>query len=261
MKVVIHRKQGIPWQRRYARMFEEGFAKYGIEVQQTARAERLDCDFAILSGPNYWRDVASSGVKHFFINRAFFGDKDRWVALSWDGYNGLGRFCVKDIDSKRWDRHRLTVKPWQAGQPNGNVLVCGQYDGPNNALDGEYKHWLAQSMKLPLASFRKWPAGTRSLADDCLYANYAVTFNSTVAPQVLMEGVPVCAMDRSNPIYGAVMKDYDPTQLYPNRRFIFEYLSNCMWHDDEILAGDFWPQLEGSEGKRLYECFAESSTF
>jgi hypothetical protein len=147
MKVAIHANPGVQWQRRFAEFFKTGFAKHGIaaSVTQSAGRER-GTDVAVLFGPNYWKQVERSGEPYLIVNRVLVSRNPRHVhdvvAISWDGLNGRGTFCVDDIDETRLEQFISPSKDVAGWRKQGDyLLLCGQADIGRCGRYGSVAEW------------------------------------------------------------------------------------------------------------------------
>ena len=128
MNIAIHAKLS-PWQLKVAPLYQRGLAKHGINAEITSSPKRIS-DIAIILGPNYYKSIENDGKPYLIGNRKFvgFGDHVHTTnAISWGGFNGYGRFCVKDIDEKRLSKFLDISKmhPQRKGKYN---LLCEQHD-------------------------------------------------------------------------------------------------------------------------------------
>ena len=257
LKIVLHATTVIPWQKRWTQFFVEGFKKHNIDIEVSSSTQKVDCDIAILFGPNRWKNIEKSGIPFIMVNRKFFGKEEHVagdiVALSWDGFNGEGYHCVKDIDPNRLAKFidiENDIKEWQLD--GTEYLVCGQADAGRSNLN--LKDWY-QSINVG-NRFRPHPtkAGTvlKPLSEDLVNVKAAITLNSTVAVEVLIEGIPVIAMDAGNPLYGNVGHSVNEIR-FPERIPMLTHLAHCQWHHSEISNGAFWKQLYPKTGNKLSE--------
>lgn len=244
MKVAIHCKPHVKWQRRYLDFFQTGFRRHGIRTVVTdSERPEAGVDFAVLFGPNYWKRLERSLPKFLMVNRKFIGDVNDNVAISWNGYNGLGVFCVKEVRETRLRRHQFRIDPWRAVD-EGHVLLLGQYDlgrcGRYASLQEWHNHVRASTGDPIL--FRAWP-GNSPLKSDCKGARCAVSLNSTVAIETVLIGLPTVAMHEQSPAWPVCAHHLGHVHRSDNRIQWLEYLANCQWHHQEIENGDFWRQL------------------
>jgi hypothetical protein len=250
MKVVIHCKK-LGWHQRYLEFFRQGFKKHGIAIEATDRETTVPCDVAVLFGPNYWKQIERTHPQYLMVNRKFLGDVNDNVALSWNGFNGRGQFCVDDVNATRLRRHSFDLEPWRKDKTGVSVL-CGQFDLGRCGRYQSIQQWY-KDVQLTLNTtifFRKWP-GDRPLVRDCANAESAITLNSTVAIETVLLGIPTIACDEGNPAWPICAHHIGHIRRSDNRLAWLEYLANCQWHHMQIANGDFWRQLWPPRGPRL----------
>ena len=251
MNVVIHVKK-IGWHKRYFQFFKTGFKRHGINVYHTeSEVSDKRGDIQILFGPNYWKQIERSGEPYLMVNRKFIGDVNDNVTISWDGYNGHGRFCVQEVKASRLRRHSFDIRPWQ-DPVLGHVLLLGQFDlgrcGRYASLQEWYDHVKANTGDKIL--FRAWP-GNGPLKSDAYGAKLAVSLNSTAAIETVLYGCPTVVMDDTSPCWNLCNHHMGDEFRPDNRVAWLEYLANCQWHHLQIENGDFWRQLWPKHGPRL----------
>lgn len=251
MNVVIHCKK-LPWHKRYFEYFKRGFQRHGINVFRTEQTSpHSQADIAVLFGPNYWKAVERSHSNFLMVNRKFIGNVDDNVTISWDGYNGHGRFCVQEVNPLRLRRHSFDIRPWQ-DPVLGHVLLLGQFDlgrcGRYATLQEWYDHVKANTGDKIL--FRGWP-GNSPIRRDAYGAKQAVSLNSTAAIETVLLGCPTVVMDEQSPCWNLCNHHMGDEHRPENRIGWLEYLANCQWHYLQIKNGDFWRQLWPKHGERL----------
>jgi len=262
MKIAIHANPGVKWQRRYADLFVRGFAKHGLsaEVTQSSGRER-DCDVAVLFGPNYWKQVERANQPYLMVNRVLVSRNARHVhdvvAISWDGFNGRGTFCVDGADAGRLHKFinpSADVAGWR--KEGEYLLLCGQADVGRCGRYGSTQEWYkyVENTTNEQVLFRPHPNnGARvPLATHLHLARAAAVLNSTVAIDALLAGVPVLSFDEGNPAHAIAGHTMADTQ-YPDRLKFLAYLAHCQYFCDEIENGYFWERLNPKRGKRLCE--------
>lgn len=261
LNIVVHVNRSVGWHKRYAQFFIAGFKKHGINVDVSHSITRLpNCDIAILLGPNSWKKIEDTTGSYIMVNRKFFGsDKnsaDDVVALSWDGFNGHGYFCVDDVSSLRLERFFIMadLKDWN--KDGNKILLCGQADLGRCKTYPNLNKWYTTVMYKPglPIRFRHHPTKgvNRTFKDDLLNIKYAITLNSTVAIDILINGTPVVSMDSQSPVFGSTGHEMGQIE-YPDRIEMLKYLAQCQYHHSEIQSGVFWEILNPKRGKKLNE--------
>jgi hypothetical protein len=254
MNIAIHAKQSIPWQKKVALLYQNGLARHGIKAQIVDSPKRIS-DIALVLGPNFWKQIENDGKPYLMGNRKFvgFGDHVHTTnAISWDGFNGYGRFCVKDIDETRLSKFLDVIKmhPQRKGKYN---LLCEQYDLGRCTKYGNVNQWYDEIKKFfsPLkVRSKKNPEKVghnlweQSFCSEISDVKEAHVLNSTVSVDLLYYGIPVKSWDKGDPCYVGTIE---------NREKLFHYLAHCQWTYDEIENGDWWEQLKSNDGPKLHE--------
>ena len=262
LNISIHINPSIPWHKRWVTFFLNGFKKHDIDATVTSSRTRLpNCDIAILFGPNAWKAIENDKRPYIMVNRKFMGEEKHVagdiVALSWDGFNGKGYHCVKDISPDRLNKFIKPDEDIKEWKPMGNTfLLCGQADIGRSTTYKYLTDWyknVKNSTKEPIR-FRSHPtqAKINKLEDDLVDVKAAITLNSLVSVEILMEGIPVITMDECSAVYGVTGHTMDDIK-YPDRLKLLQHLAHCQWHYTEIIDGSFWEQLYPQSGERLMD--------
>ena len=269
-KISIHASNNIPWHKRYAQAAKEGLERHGIIVNITNSRKR-ESDVAMVMGPNLFQSIEKDGGQFMIINRKFLGFNERdahdIVTVSWNGFNGMGIFC---IDQDRMDRSRLEkyldpreIEHWSLD--SDNYLLCQQHDTGRstkfNDINKWYRHVQRRVHPNNLKIRRKITLENvgrvefmRSLREDLSDVKAIFSLNSIVSVEALILGKGVITDDKTNPCYGVASSEMGSTIKPFDRTEFFTYLSNCQWHIDEIRNGSFFHNMEyGAQGKRLHE--------
>lgn len=263
MQISIHAKTGVQWHKRYAEFFRKGFAAHGIDARVTAAGTRdTDDDVAVVFGPNYFKGVERSGLPYLMVNRVLLSTNPRHVndvvAISWDGFNGRGTFCVDEITPGRLDRFINPQKDVRGWRKEGEyLLLCGQADvgrcGRYSTV-GEFYRYVEGTTNEEVV-YRPHPnngSARLPLRTHLHSARVACVLNSTVAVDALLAGVPVISLDEGNPVH-AVASHVMAETVFPNRLPFFRYLAECQYFFGEIENGLFWERLNPKRGARLCE--------
>ena len=262
MKIVIHANQ-IEWQKRYARHAREGLKRHGIKATVTNSTMRQPCDIAILMGPNAWQHIERANKPFIMFNRKFVGNDPQVVhencAISWDGFNGRGTFCVDSVKPERLEKYLTKEEflPWQRdGQhfllcEQSNVGRCTKYRTLN-----EYYKYVKSNAQYPV-KFRPKPTSEDKISYESVSAGLkgakaTVVLNSTISIDSIIAGIPVISLDVGDvvdPITSHILNEF----VYPERLPLFQYLAHCQWTEDEIKSGKFWEHIYPKRGIKLHE--------
>lgn len=191
----------------------------------------------MLLGTTCWRDIEQTG-DYLLVDRCSFGDTDKFVSLAWNGHGRRANHKVPDtIDASRWERIGVDLAPWRSG--GSRVLLCGQIDtwSPHYARPEE---WYAT---VKATHFRPHPAGYAEAPypierkfDDC---GLAVTLNSSVGVQCVLDGIPTITMDEGAMAWDVTGHSLDDVRR-PDREPWTHVLAWTQWSDDEIREGKLW---------------------
>lgn len=253
----IHAKPA-GWQKKYAGHIKEGLSKHGINASITKSTHKVS-DISFILGPNYWKEIESKG-NYVMFNRKFlgFGTKDAHenVAISWDGFNGRGTFCVTDTDEKRLHRYVKDEEILDYKENMGGVnLLCEQYDlgrntswkNINEFYDYIYTQYSNVAVRKKISpenvGVEIWKQQILKELEDVKTAH---VLNSTVSTELTVFGVHVASHDIGDPCY-ALKGNKD------KRMELLTYLAHCQWHYSEINNGEWWDKLKNKTGPQLYE--------
>ena len=253
--VAIHAKVS-PWHKEYAPAYKKGLARHGIKAEITSSNERI-ADVSILFGPNSWKGIERDGKPYLVSNRKFVGfgrHVENTNAISWNGFNGRGKFCVDTIDKSRLLKtFDIDVNKMRQPVKGDKHLLCEQFDLGRCTKYNNINQWYDEIKK----SFSPLKVRTKSNPEKIGHTAWEKQFcneiedikeahvlNSTVSVDLLYYGVPVKSWDEGDPCYAGTLE---------NREKLFHYLAHCQWTKDEIANGDWWDQLKTNQGPRLNE--------
>lgn len=236
--VVVHAEPRIPWQQKRGAYFVEGFRKRGIPCEVTDRRSRLDERPAILLGTTCWRAVEATG-NYLLVDRCSFGHTDVFVTLVWNGHGRRGDHRIPEhVTADRWERYGIPLLPWKYGR---RVVLCGQTETYS-------PHWASLSAwyaSVRATHFRKHPAGENptGLPDATDFQDaIAVTLNSSIGVQCVLDGVPTVTMDEGAMAWDVTGHSLDDIRM-PDRLPWAHRLAWTQWSDDEIREGTPWDYL------------------
>lgn len=264
MKIVIHASPHIEWQGRYAQHTATGLKQHGINASITPASTRQNCDVAILMGPNAWQQIERVNQPYIMFNRKFVGNNPKTVhencAISWNGFNGYGTFCVEQVDPKRLERYVNPETEITAWHKDGKyLLLCEQSNtGRSRRYQSlqQFYSYVNDNALMPV-KFRKKPIGEEAIdayriQNELKGAKAIVHLNSTISIDALMAGVPVIALDKGDPAYGVAGHSLNEIR-YVDRLPFFQYLAHCQWSEEEIRSGEFWHHIYPMRGPKLHE--------
>lgn len=184
-------------------------------------------------------------------------DQDNYYAAGFGGLNGRADF--RNQNSPHWRAIRWPMKAWIQPHPNQYILLAGQVPWDASVQDTDHIAWLnktAQDIRrytdLPIF-FRphpKFPTNVGELINVVGPVKWdevraVVTFNSNLAVDALMNGVPVFVDDIGSMALQAsnrFIKDVENPQ-HPSRTQWLSDLTHCQWTPDEMRQGMTWNHL------------------
>ena len=269
-KIAIHASSNIPWQKRWAPAVKEGLDRHGIESYITTSRTR-ETDTAIIHGPNLYQAIEKDGGNFIMLNRKFLGFGERDVhdncAISWNGFNGMGIFCV---DQNRMNKGRLEkyldpreIEHWSLN--SDNYLLCQQHDTGRSTKFNDINKWyrnvqrrvhpnhLRIRRKITLENVGRVEF-MRSLREDLSDVKAIFSLNSIVSVEALLLGKGIITDDPTNPCYAVASSEIGSTIKPFDRTEFLTYLAHCQWHIDEVRNGTFFKNMTfGPSGPRLHE--------
>lgn len=254
MNIAIHASPRVKWQSTCAPLIKRGLKHHGIDAEIVSSPTRVS-DVAVILGPNYWKKIENDGKPYIITNRKFVGFDDHVhtsLAISWNGFNGYGKFCVGDIDENRLRKFLDITKmhPQRKGEYN---LLCEQSDVGRSTKYENVQQWYKEVKQScsPLKTRvkanpefigqAKWE---RQFCGEINDVKEAHVLNSTVSVDLLYYGVPVRSWDKGDPCYAGNIE---------NRERLFNYLAHCQWTHEEIEKGKWWSKLKYNNGPCLNE--------
>lgn len=216
------------------------------------------CDVAVIFGgvkksyPPTWskRTILDNhkGRSLLMVESGFFR-RGEYYQIGWGGAAGHGDFNTgPDTPLDRFHAMQQDrLRPWRL-RPNGPVIVCGQLP------DVDHIGWV-QKMTQQYPTFRPHPKtdveiyrlppdvriDARPLAEVFQDAKCLVTWNSTIATEAAIAGVPTIACDRGSmawPVAGRFTLDFTPA-----RAQWLAGLGYSQWTLDEMREGLPWKHL------------------
>lgn len=201
----------------------------------------------------------ADGKRCLVIERAYLGDRFRWISMGFNGLNGHADFRNADVPDDRWHRHwSHQVRPWRDG--GEYALVIGQVPG-DAALRGlNIYNWCQQQVYAakkrygrvvfrphPLAKQKMQLDGAeyseRTLAEDMAGAAVVITYNSNTAVDAVMAGVPAVAMDSGSMAYAVASHSVDDALYTGDRSDWGRRIAYAQWLPEEVEDGTAWGHL------------------
>ena len=253
------------------------FIKTGIPTGTDAVAT-----LGILRGTGHLlKQAAKQNIDRYYIDHAYFEagyDGDCWLRIS---KNKHSINYIKDVSSFRWENFfasKYPVMPWKSFNERGNNIlvvpptnaICwyfNEYGWEKNILS-ELKKYLNEDIfkNVRVRNKPNEPIMDRSgnylglkqnqqkenvsLEEDLNNASIVIAYNSQVALDATLKGIPVI-VDKHNCCFGLSFKLTDLNKglnnpnfdVEPNRIHLFKWLSYCQFKLDDIKSGFAWKTI------------------
>lgn len=272
---------GIPWQQRYAKLFLEGFTRLGMHPFVTNSKHDVDADIAVVLGPNAWIRVQDQrniiGKPYLMVNRCFYGEYNDNVAIGWNGMNNRGDYCTTGVEyTDQMALRKDGVFPYQREHwvpTDGGILLCGQHSAHSTrfgsvqqyydyAMDQARTHFPGSNVYFrahpteSIAPYKLQPP-PRTTTNRRPVIFQAITLNSTVAVELVVEGIPVCALDEGNPVLSIASHSVEEVLIPAHQEVqaLLTRLAWSQWHVSEIKQGLFWQLLQRGPANRPHKGF------
>jgi len=213
----------------------------------------------------------NAGKDYLVVERAYIGDRFKWVSLGLNGLNGYADFKNDHItDMTRFNQHFSDyLKPYRKTDLNDPVLVIGQVMG-----DASHRHinivtWYKNTIKhyndmnIPVI-FRPHPLDRASVLHHLSNLNFTldtnehledtfeqvravVTFNSNSGVLSVLAGLPTISCDRGSMVYNVTSHDLSVLDYTPNRDDWCAKIAYCQWLPEEIQDGSAFQLLNCSK--------------
>lgn len=190
------------------------------------------------------------------MERGFLQPRNKWVSLTWNGFNGRGEFPKALDNGERWDRHfGHLLQPWKktAGK---RALLIGQVPGDASLHGIDIIDWLDQTAVELVGlgftvNFRPHPSAPiptplhtvyqkNTLAEDFEYCDFVVTFSSTTAVEAIIAGKPAVVMDDGSVAAPMASRSLSEPLVYPDRTKWCHDLAWRQWRLSELADGSAW---------------------
>jgi hypothetical protein len=240
----------------------EGFKRHGIQAEILSPEAVEPCDLAVCWGvkrPTCLR----SGRRALVLERGYVGDRFYWTSAGFDDLNGRADFCNATVPSDRWKLHfNEYLKPWRAKSNSDKVLLIGQVIGDASLRGVNIKQWYrTQVRKLkdlgyhvifrnhPKELYRTVVSGVDeydhgNLSETLDKVKFVVTYNSNVAVDAVLAGVPTVTMDRGSMAYDVTSHVLTPLPGRFDRIPWVWQLAYTQWSTQEITSGEMWDHLK-----------------
>lgn len=266
-EILIHSNQ-VDWQKQYAPRFKAGFEAHGLKVSFTNKDAADPGKINVVFANNSWKQTVQRCQIHeiplLTVNRCFFGDRFKMVAIGWGGFNGYADFLVDDkTPPDRWeDKHGFAI-PTHSVFEQGKILVCGEFrdmrpfynkvrdEARNLGMTEDEFVWRPHPFRQNERHY--WKDAPKVGQDDIdkvlCNVRACVTYDSIAGCDAVLNGVPSIAY---GPYSMAKEVSFDSLSHFfgweKRAKFKIEKwchkLAYCQWDHDEITRGEFWEHLQ-----------------
>jgi hypothetical protein len=196
-EITIHFSPSIEWQDKRWRAMKKGLVTLGYKVTATNSPTRLSAAPAILFGTTLWGEIErDTRGDWLLVDRASYGDPD-YVQLGWNGRGRNGEFCVPPVSwppySQRFKSHTHLLPPVAPEKIRNKAILCGDANAPES--------WYRE-VAPSCDAFKPHPAIGHNptnlpTVDSFDEASFVYVYNSSVAVQLALSGIPVRVYDKA----------------------------------------------------------------
>ena len=227
------------------------------------------------------KEAISKNIDRYYIDHAYFDpgyEGDCWLRISKNKHSVNN---IKEVPAYRWEKFfskKYPIMPWKTFEERGkNILIIpptnaicwyfNEYEWEKNTLNFLRKNLTTEDFKN--VKIRKKPnepivdrngnfLGIKqhdevqniSLEEDLKNASIIIAYNSQVALDASLKGIPVI-VDKHNSCFELSFKLSDLNkglnnpdfEIEPNRLGLFKWLSYCQFKLDEIKSGFAWKTI------------------
>ena len=255
----------------------EDFLKNGIRCDADAIVTQ-----GILRGTGHLlKEAAKKNIDRYYIDHAYFNPgykNDFWLRIS-KNKNVIN--YIKKVSSFRWEKFfskNNHIQPWKKFSEKGDTIliipptsaICwyfNEYDWQKNILSFLEENLSINNFKKvkirakpnePIVDVNGKFLGLKEnkeiqnipLEEDLKDASIVIAYNSQVALEALLKGIPVI-VDKHNSCFGLSFKlsdlnkglDNPKFEIEPNRLELFHWLSYCQYTLEEIKSGFAWKTI------------------
>ena len=267
LHVCVAARKAAPHRFKAATCFASGLMRHGVKAEVSP--DPLPCDILVKWT---WDGTEHEFAEHVFVMEcgylngkegSYTERRTRYVSTIWNGLNGKGYWARGLAASERARKHGFVLRDWIKAEP-GPVVIMGQMPSDKSCSPREkYLRWLSSISKEALerfganAVFRPHPlqpngnrrnggarldisVPQRECVDWRDGAQGVITWNSTIAVEAVMAGIPTTCYDSGSMAYDMCTHDLHEEPIRPDREGWLNDLMHAQWTHEELSSGECW---------------------
>lgn len=214
--------------------------------------------FGILrGGSDLIRLAEKRGIDYYYGDHAYMKPDREYTGRGWFRFtkNGHSMTRIESHSSDRYDeffRDAHPIEPWRGCWENGRVLLAPATPAIRDLFPAEA--W--EDDVRDLLFWRDVNVRTKQsetpVRSDLNDASFVVAYNSVIALEATLAGLPVHVSDRSccHPVSQDIELLLTGRWEYPDRRALVSWLACCQFSWDELGDGTAWEMLTKQGGDK-----------
>jgi len=191
--------------------------------------------------------------------------RDKYYAVGLNGLNGRADFNNLESSNDRYNKLNVDLKSYREYSHQKHIILAGQVPTDASVQNVDIFDWLAKSVpKIKKRSnrkiiFRPHPLAinrtpyilgteysTRPLNEDLENAHCVVTYNSNIAVDAIISGIPAFAFDTGSMALPVADHNIDHIEsiVSNNRTQWLNNLSYAQWNYEEMESGEAWEHIK-----------------
>ncbi|MCP3447320.1 hypothetical protein [Bradyrhizobium sp. CCGUVB14] len=262
---VIHVQPGARHQDDAARAMLAGLVRHGIKVRLAQYDVPEVADLTVVWSWRQQRVVSESlenQIPILVMERGHLPPRRNWISCGFNGMLRRGVYAVPAPGNDRLERYFAQhIKEWVRRE--GYALLIDQVAGEGSTT-GPFSHSWTEDVIAVLSAlghnirYRRHPKAlewkdnwvppdleisSASLIEDFEKAAICVTFNSSVAVEAVVYGVPAVSFDVDSMAWEVTSHNLGEPPLFCDRQAWLERLSWVQWSMEELSSGVAWDAL------------------
>lgn len=191
------------------------------------------------------------------VEHGYFGNRNQWLSLGWNGLNGYAFFNNSTVPDDRWLKLWADkVRPWR--HSGEYILLCGQVPGDMSLqgrdimsfypymirrMEKEYRLpvvWRPHPVAVQKGKETRIPgykSSAKSLEEDLANAALVACWNSNAAVDAVINGIPAMVMDKGAMAWEVAARDFSQI-IRPDLNEWGRKMAYTQWTIEEIKSGE-----------------------